>query len=175
MEVLTVEIEAANIADAAAIQALVNDAYSSPDAGRSWTNESKVVVGERITLEQTQALWSAPNTTVFTVKHNHIIVGTVTLIHENKVAKLNMLAVNPTHQQYGIGKQLMAFSEKYLRDNYQSRAIRIDVVSSRVELIRFYERWGFVNCHTPYPYPTHLVVAKPIDDQLMVHVFEKEI
>ncbi|MEN8976490.1 GNAT family N-acetyltransferase [Acinetobacter baumannii] len=166
-------IQQAKILDSRKIQKLVNKAYSSSDAGRSWTNESRVVSGERITVEQLQELFNAKNTSIIIAKLDRKIVGTVTLINESYYVKLNMLAVDPEYQQYGIGKQLLQYSEQYLLEEFQSKKIRIDVVSSRTELIAFYERRGYVNCNTTYPYPTHLVSTRPYDLHLNVEVFEK--
>lgn len=175
MQEMGLTIQKADILNDREIQMLVNKAYSSPDADRSWTNESTVVSGERITVEQLQELFHTDNVSVIIAKSNEKIVGTVTLINESNSAKLNMLAVDPEYQQYGIGKQLLEYSENYILDKFQSKKIRIDVVSSRTELIAFYKRRGFVNCNTPYPYPTHLVSTRPFDIDLYVDIFEKNL
>lgn len=168
-----IELNRATIENSQAIMKLVNDAYSSKDQDRSWTNESKVVVGERITLDGMNELLNSDDVAVVVAKYGETIIGTVTLLHEIEYSKLNMLAVDPAYQQYGVGKLLISYSEIFLREKYGSKKIKIDVVSTRTELISFYERRGFVNCSTPYPYPADLVIAKPIEKNLAVCVLEK--
>lgn len=168
-------ISPACLADCSAIQQLVNRAYASPHAARSWTNESGIVSGQRVRVADVEQLLTTPHTTLLVAKQDGAIIGSVTLIYGEDYSKLNMLAVDPAYQQYGIGKQLLAYSEQFLRQHYNSRKLRIDVVASRVELIAFYQRRGFINLNTPYPYPVHLVATTPLEEGLMVEVLEKDL
>lgn len=168
-------ISPASMTDSKAIQQLVNRAYAAPDAARSWTNESGIVSGQRVSVADIEQLLTAPDTTLLVAVQEGAIIGSVTLIYGKDYSKLNMLAVDPAYQQYGIGKQLIDFSERFLRQHFNSRKLRIDVVASRSELLAFYQRRGFVNLNTPYPYPVHLVATTPLQHGLMVEVLEKEI
>lgn len=162
-------------ADCPAIQQLVNHAYAATGSTRAWTSESGIVSGQRITLAEVEQLLATPGTHVLVARQAENVVGTVTLIDGTDYCKLNMLAVDPACQQYGLGKQLIEHGEALLRQHFHSRKLRIDVVASRHALIAFYQRRGFINLNIPYPYPLHLVATTPLDSGLMVEVLEKEI
>ena len=166
-------ISPATPADCPAIQQLVNRAYAATDSTRAWTSEHGVVTGQRITLAEVEQLLATPGTHILVARQAENVVGTVTLIDGADYCKLNMLEVDPACQQYGLGKQLIEYGEALVRRHFHSRRLRIDVVSSRHALLAFYQRRGFINLNTPYPYPLHLVATTPLDSGLMVEVLEK--
>ena len=60
---------------------------------------------------------------------------------------LGMLAVDPAHQRYGLGKQMLAASEDHFRAK-GCEAIDITVLSLRPELLPIYKRLGFIETGT---------------------------
>ena len=60
---------------------------------------------------------------------------------------LGMLAVDPAHQRYGLGKQMLAAAENHFRAR-GCDAIDITVLSLRPELLPIYKRLGFVETGT---------------------------
>jgi ribosomal protein S18 acetylase RimI-like enzyme len=76
---------------------------------------------------------------------------------------LGLLAVDPALQKRGIGGQLTAQAEKYLREE-GCRVIDLRVISARPELLPFYEKLGYTVTHTsampndaPLKIPCHFV------------------
>ena len=60
---------------------------------------------------------------------------------------LGMLAVDPTHQRSGLGKQMLAAAEDLFRAR-GCQAINITVLSLRPELLPIYKRLGFIETGT---------------------------
>ena len=60
---------------------------------------------------------------------------------------LGQLAVDPTHQRSGLGKQMLSAAENHFRAS-GCEAIDITVLSLRPELLSIYSRMGFVETST---------------------------
>ena len=60
---------------------------------------------------------------------------------------IGMLAVNPTLQGHGIGRQMMTAAEQYCRAA-GCRAVDIKIVNLRTELPPFYRKLGYADCGT---------------------------
>jgi ribosomal protein S18 acetylase RimI-like enzyme len=68
---------------------------------------------------------------------------------------LGMLAVDPAHQNYGLGRRMMQAAEERFREQ-GCTALEITVLSLRPELLPIYRRFGFVETGTEtfhYPHP----------------------
>ena len=65
------------------------------------------------------------------------------LKRDGEAAWLGMLAVRPTRQGAGLGKQVVAGAEQWVREHWQSRRMRMTVIAQREELIAWYERRGY--------------------------------
>ena len=68
---------------------------------------------------------------------------------------LGMLAVDPAHQCYGLGRRLMKAAEAHFRDQ-GCDMLEITVLSLRPELLPIYRRFGFVEAGSEefhYPHP----------------------
>lgn len=87
-------ISSASMTDSKAIQQLVNRAYAAPDAARSWTNESGIVSGQRVSVADIEQLLTAPDTTLLVAVQEAAIIGSVTLIYGKDYCSLRL----PTSQ-----------------------------------------------------------------------------
>ena len=77
---------------------------------------------------------------------------------------LGMLAVNPSQQKSGLGRQMMNAAERHAA-SLGCRALDIRIVDRRTELPPFYRRLGFVECGTePFEDP---LLTKPCHFILM--------
>ncbi len=68
---------------------------------------------------------------------------------------VGMLAVDPDHQQWGLGRRMMKAAEERFRA-HGCDAVEITVLSLRPELLPIYRRFGFVETGTEefhYPHP----------------------
>jgi ribosomal protein S18 acetylase RimI-like enzyme len=139
--------EVASAADAAAITALLNDAYRPVESffhrGPRTTAE---IVGERISRG------------AFLVRRTGegAIGACVYVEPSGRDAYLGMLAVAPSVQRGGTGAKLVGDAESFLRARGVTR-VQLDVISLRAgQLLPFYERLGYRVCG-----------QRPFDDPLL--------
>jgi len=146
-------IAIATITDTAELTALVNSAYRGESSKQGWTSESHLLDGQRI--DELILLSYLQNENVTILKHideNGRITGCVYLEPKWPKLYLGMLTVSPIEQGNGIGKILLANAEEYAR-NKKCEAITITVITTRHELIAWYERHGYVQTGEIKPFP----------------------
>jgi ribosomal protein S18 acetylase RimI-like enzyme len=133
----------ATLHDAAEIVALVNSAYRGEEAKKGWTTEADLLSGQRIDQSMLTEQFNKPGAVILKYCNAaNKIVGCVALEPEDNNLYLGMFSVSPAEQAKGIGKQLLAASEQYAKNNnYQ--AIVMTVISVREELIAWYQRHGY--------------------------------
>ena len=85
-----------------------------------------------------------------------------------------MFSVRPDLQGAGLGKLLLAESERVVRDDWHLQAMRMTVIDIRDELIAFYERRGYrrTGIYKPFPYGDARF-GTPKRDDLRFEVLEK--
>lgn len=95
---------------------------------------------------------------LYIIKTKGVCIGTITIDKQqesvfdkvdwkNKTDKflvIHRIAVFPTWQKKGIGKELIEFAEKFAKDN-NLKSIRLDVASSSEHLIKLYESIGYAH------------------------------
>jgi N-acetylglutamate synthase-like GNAT family acetyltransferase len=166
-------ITRAQITDVPEIVALVNSAYRGETSKQGWTSESHLLEGIRINEAELTSYFAKPEVTLLKYTDDAgQIIGCVYL-EQTKSNKLylGMLTVNPTLQASGIGRQLLAAADDYARQ-MGCTAIKISVITSRTELIAWYQRRGFIATGQTMPLVTETSVAKvPVELMIM----EKEV
>jgi GNAT superfamily N-acetyltransferase len=81
----------------------------------------------------------------------HTIYGGGSSSHSQGRAYLGLLAVDPAHQQCGLGSVLMDAAEDYCR-GLGASFMNIKVVNLRAELLPYYRKRGYVEIGTsPFP------------------------
>ncbi len=167
------EIRTAQLVDAEAIVTLVNQAYR-PDTGAvGWTHEANWVSGSRISVDQVMDLLLKPDSTILLEIVNSAIIACVHIEKHGNICDIGMLAVNPTLQVTGIGKQMLAHAEHYARTQYSAEKFAMFVVSSRIELIAFYVRRGYQKTGVVMDYPMTAGVGIPKYSGMTIEVLEK--
>ena len=164
---------AANKPDTEAIANLVNKAYRPEPGASGWTHESDLVSGNRINIHQVAEIMSKPDSVILVGLKNSEIAA---CLHIEKVASnsyIGLFAVNPTLQGMGIGKQLLAHAERYASENFGAERFILVVVSSRNELISFYQRRGYQRTGSVMDYSLLAGAGTPKHDNLKIEVLEK--
>ncbi|RZL38116.1 MAG: GNAT family N-acetyltransferase [Pedobacter sp.] len=138
----------ANVQDVPVLNKLINSAYRGAESKKGWTTEAEILGGLRIDEDALKSYFSKGNSCIlkYTDK-NGIISGTVYLELKKPELYLGMFAVSPMVQGKGIGKLLLAEAEVLALKNSCDR-IAITVISSRTELIEWYERNGYISTGT---------------------------
>ncbi len=91
------------------------------------------------------------------------LLGSVYMEQRGARGYLGMLAVDPAHQQFGLGRRLTKAAEDRLRA-LGCEAVDITVLSLRPELPPIYRRFGYVETGTE-PF----VPARPLKEGLTCH------
>jgi ribosomal protein S18 acetylase RimI-like enzyme len=130
------------LADAPALNQLVNSAYRGDTSRQGWTTEADLLDGTRIDEAAMRDLIEKPGTVILTYREAGELLGCVELRFQEGKLYLGMLSVKPDTQGTGIGKKLMQAAEDYATQQ-NINAIIMTVISVRKELIDWYIRHGY--------------------------------
>jgi len=150
----TGSVSLATVADLPELVILINSAYRGESSKKGWTTEADLLDGQRTDEESLKMLLNKPGSVLLKyVNEENKISACANLQQQSKKLYLGMLTVSPTLQGSGIGKKLLTASEQYAREN-KFDAIRMTVISIRLELIAWYERHGYNRTGETQPFPT---------------------
>ncbi|CAM3655783.1 GNAT family N-acetyltransferase [Mucilaginibacter galii] len=151
----------ATIYDVPEAVALVNSAYRGETSKQGWTSESHLLEGIRIDEVEMVGYFNRPEITLLKYLNDDGRVDGFVYLEQvkNKCLYLGMLTVNPTLQASGIGRQLLYAANEQAR-MLGCEAIKISVITTRAELISWYERRGFKATGEVFPLVTTTSVAK---------------
>lgn len=169
---MSFELRIAGEADAQEIATLVNRAYRPSPQEAGWTHEANLIAGERINLSQVLSLFHEQST-VLLLCHAAEIVACVHVQGGQSGAYIGMLATNPGMQAQGLGKQMLLHAEAYATEHLKASVFRMSVLSSRPELLAFYQRRGYVLTGEVAEYPLSAGVGLPIIEGIHLLSLEK--
>ena len=137
-------ITRASTKDVSALNRLVNAAYRGEDSKNGWTTEAEILDGIRIDEPALTVMLASLGVTILkSTASNGEILGTVCLEVKSTDLYLGMFAVSPFSQGNGIGRLLLSAAEEFATEQCCLRIV-ISVISSRTELIEWYQRHGYV-------------------------------
>jgi GNAT superfamily N-acetyltransferase len=166
-------IRTAIASDAHAVARLVNSAYRPVIGAGGWTHESDLVAGDRTSPEQVTALIRKPNTVLLIGLVRNEIAASALIEQAGRISLIGMLAVQPVQQATGIGKRILAEAEHYAITHFGAEMLRMNVLSTRSELLAFYVRRGYCRTGVLLDYPNNTDVGTPKRDDLKIVVLEK--
>jgi len=152
--------------DLATLQPLIQRAYRGDDARAGWTHEADLLDGERIGIDELEAMIADPAERLLVGFDGERMIGCVRVADSGGgLAYLGLLCVDPQLQAGGYGKQLIASAEETAREAFGADRIEMTVIDRRAELIAFYERRGYATAGTrDFPIvvdpPLHMVVLE---------------
>jgi ribosomal protein S18 acetylase RimI-like enzyme len=162
----------ASEADADAIVDVVNRAYRPSNQEKGWTHESELVSGPRTFSDQVLALFR-PQSFVFVLCQDTSIIACVHIRCEDSVAFIGMFATEPANQGLGLGHRMLLHAETFAVTHCNAKLSKMTVLSSRAELIAFYERKGYARTGEIDSYPISAGVGQPIRKDLFIEVLVK--
>ena len=138
------KITLAGEADLPRILDILNAAYRGKISEKGWTSETHLIAGEvRTTLAILKETFQMPGSVFLKYTgEDGIISGCVNLQQKPEGIYLGMLAVYPTLQAAGTGRQLMHAAEEFAKAAGCTK-IFMTVISVRHELIEWYSRRGY--------------------------------
>ena len=144
-------------ADLSRLHPVIERAYRGDSARQGWTHEADLLSGERIDDATLEAMFDDPGHILLIAEQDNAALGCVSLAARGDgLVYLGLLCVDPASQAGGIGKAIIAAAEKVARDQFDADRIEMTVIDSRVELIAYYERRGFVCTGERRPFPVEL-------------------
>lgn len=166
----------ADSADVPAIVGLVESAYRGDSSRTGWTTEADLLQGQRTDTEQIAALLNATDGVLLVALHEERIIACCQLQNRGSRAYFGLFAVSPAAQGGGVGKQVIAYAERYAATEWSSRDIEMTVIRQRADLIAFYERRGYrdTGIRSPFPYGDERF-GIPQRDDLEFTLLEKEL
>ena len=164
----------AALSDAKEIAALVNKAYRPEGETRGWTHEGELVSGPRTSAANVAQLIGGQSH-VLVLCRDEKILACVQVELRGSTAYIGMLAADPTIQNQGLGKQMLAHAEHFAMSHPEVLQLRMMVLSSRPELLDFYLRRGYMQTGEIHEYPTAAGIGQPVVPGLHVLALVKRI
>ena len=138
-----IEFKIASVDDVKAINSLVNSVYRGENSKKGWTTEADFLGGIRITEEKIKEIIGRKNDIVILAVFEGNITGCVHLENAGEYSYLGMLSVDVDHQDKGIGRLLINECERYTKEEWKLRKIKMKVINRRLELMEYYYRRGY--------------------------------
>jgi len=167
-------ITKATIADAPELTRLVNSGYRGESSKKGWTTEANLLDGIRIDESTMIKYFQDPYITILKyVNDKGEVIGCVYLEVKDGKLYLGMLTVSPDVQANGIGRQLLHEAE-VVATELNCSTIYMTVITSRHELIQWYERRGYKATGEILPFHEGTRFGVPTQ-KIELAVFEKEV
>ena len=166
-------------ADVPAIVALVESAYRGDASRVGWTTEADMLDGQRVDVTGVGELVVRNGSRILLAERGKgsgapELLACCHLERQGTACYFGMFSVKPTEQGGGIGKQMMAESERLARAEWRCTKMEMTVISIRDELIAWYERRGYrrTGHFKPFPYGDERF-GIPKRDDLRFELLEK--
>lgn len=154
-------IRLATSADISKIVELVESVYRGESATKGWTSESDILDGQRTDAPMIREMIEEPESSLFVIDHDKdTLAASVHLKKEDSFGYIGMVSVSTKVQNQGVGKKLLLFCEEQIQ-NWGFNRAKITVIHSRLELIAWYERFGYVRNGVSHPFPEDPRFGKP--------------
>jgi len=169
----TLSFRRATPEDAQTITDLVNSAYRGETSKQGWTTEADLLDGLRTTSQEIQQLIAGQDSILLLCHRGDELAGSVHIEKQGNQANIGMFVVRPDIQGAGIGKHLLKEAETMARKLWAVNSYVMVVITSRHELIAFYERRGYRRTGELNEFPVNPALWTPKVDGLKMERLEK--
>lgn len=167
----------AELIDVEPIAKLINTAYRGETSRKGWTTEADLLDGLRTTSAEVAGLIKRVDAFILIGVQNDEIVATIAcelqVIAFKHTVHFGMVAVKPTLQNKGHGKDIITAAETMTRREWRVAGYHMSVISLRTELIEFYERLGYERTGEFESFPENPTVWQPKVEGLNLQVLAK--
>ncbi|MFM9836029.1 MAG: GNAT family N-acetyltransferase [Methylophilaceae bacterium] len=167
----------AELAECDAIAKLINSAYRGETSRKGWTTEADILDGLRTTTAEVGKIIKRENAFILIGVLKDEIVATICCewqaIGGSNTAHFGMIAVKPTLQNKGYGKQIIKAAEALTRREWRAVGFTMTVISLRHELIAFYEKLGYQRTGEFQDFPKKPELWQPKVDGLNLQYLAK--
>jgi len=166
----------ATAADVPELVALVNSAYRGEESRKGWTTEADYIEGQRVDDAAVLARIADPENVILLVRDDSgELFGCCELLRRagGKVAYFGLFTITPTKQGAGLGKQVLAWAERYAKESLGISMLEMTVIWLRSELIEWYQRRGYTKSGETRPFPYEQLGEGALRDDLYFEVLTK--
>jgi GNAT superfamily N-acetyltransferase len=139
--------------DISTLTSLINRSYRGESSRNGWSTEADLLSGKRIDETRLLQLHNDADSLIFIAQSDEMILATIHAHRESNSIHFGLFAVEPTIQDNGIGKALLAYAESQAYNQWKITTAIMEVISHRTELIEYYERRGYVSTGEMIPFP----------------------
>ena len=144
----------ATIEDASQVQQLVQAAFRAPDDREGWTADMELGNRFRIEVEQVAATITRADSVILMATIGGDLVASAEVVkRRDGRARLSMLSVNQRFQSNGLGRQVLEYAEDYCRRTWSATTMELNALSTRQNLISWYQRRGYRETGGTSPFP----------------------
>ena len=150
---------------------LINLAYRGSE---SWTGERDLISGARTDSDEISALIADAQAQFLVLRDEaQQILGCIVAEKAGDYVYLGMFAINPSVQQTGLGKALLAGAEHFSRGYWCGiKGSKMTVITARTELLAYYERRGYVQSNELQAFPRDINVGEPKQELQLVTLYK---
>ena len=150
---------------------LINQAYRGSE---SWTGERDLISGARTNQTEISALIADAQAQFLVLRDEaQQILGCIVAEKAGDYVYLGMFAINPSVQQTGLGKALLAGAEHFSRGFWRGiKGSKMTVITARTELLAYYERRGYVQSNELQAFPRDINVGEPKQELQLVTLYK---
>lgn len=167
----------AELVDAEPVAKLINTAYRGETSRKGWTTEADMLDGLRTTTADIAKIIHRDDAFILTGVMNDEVVAAICCERQIIAAKhtvhFGMIAVKPTLQNKGHGKDLIHAAETMTKREWRVAGFHMTVISLRQEVIEFYERLGYERTGEFKDFPENPALWQPKVDGLSLQVLAK--
>ncbi|OAG12348.1 acyl-CoA N-acyltransferase [Paraphaeosphaeria sporulosa] len=160
--------------DAAQIAQLVQSAFRHQDI--AWTGpDTELNRTFTMTPEQVLTTINNPNAVFLmaTTDDGNLVGCMATFKKTEELARLAMLAVNPTLQAGGVGGRILSHTEEYAIKTWGVKKLGLNALHTRELLLKWYEKRGYVRTGETSPFPVQALRGLGIEKDLYFVEMEK--
>ncbi|MBJ7484508.1 GNAT family N-acetyltransferase [Brevundimonas sp.] len=151
---MTLSLRPATAEDIPALHALIERGYRGESAKRGWTHEADLLGGQRTSTDELSGIITDPDQVILLAQSGGVLIGCVRVMRQGDgSAYLGMLTVDPVRQAGGMGRTLLEAAEAEARSRFGVGRMEMTVISTRSELIAWYERRGYRLTGRTAPFP----------------------
>ncbi|KAJ6015001.1 hypothetical protein N7540_009592 [Penicillium herquei] len=173
--------------DAPSIQNLVQSAFRAADTRKNWTADLELGRNFSVEVDSVLATIEKPNQGILLAftgvtgtpeseNGSAQLVASVEVTKKSPSrARFSLFAVHHEYQQAGIGRRVLAQAELYCREKWGSVIFELDALSTREELIAWYERQGYEQTGMLTSFPVQIYPDLHLSHDLAFVEMEKRV
>jgi len=167
----------ATVDDAPQIQSLIQSAFRAEDSRKGWTAD--MALNSRFTMDVEEVLANIrkpDNAVLVATDDSGTFVASFQVVKRSAdLARFAMFAVDQHHQRRGLGRRALAYGEEYCQREWGVKKMDLSALSTRLELIAWYERCGYRKTGETAPFTKDHVKGLDLPDDLCFVVLDKDL